>query len=149
MIRKLAVASALILLPTVVQAQGGGAGEAERNANAAIAAATTNVAQVLIDKKADLALSDEVVTKIEAIKAAIDKKNEAFVAEYAKVREAGGTGQMDDAARQAFQAKVAAARQANDEAWEKEIKPLLTPEQATKATEAINAARQPQQGRGG
>jgi hypothetical protein len=125
------------------------AGDAGERAAAALNAATTNVAKVLIDKKADLALSDEVVTKITTIQAAIDKKNEAFIAEVTKLREAGGPPQMDDAARAAFQAKVAAAAQANEEAWEKEIKPLLTPEQVTKATEAIAAARQPAPRRSG
>lgn len=150
MTRKLAIAALLLLVPSMVFAQGGG-GRRGGGRGGSMQGAMVNVAKVLIDAKADLVLSDEVVTKLTAVQASIDEKNKPHVDELNKILEAmrGGGGRGDPEVMQQLQTHAAAARATNDEAYEKEIKPLLTAEQVTKADAAIAAARPAGRGRRG
>jgi uncharacterized coiled-coil DUF342 family protein len=113
----------LLVLPGMVHAQGGrGAGMMQ------------STARLLLDKKADLGLSDEVAAKLDTIAIKLEAKNAPIREELRTMRESG-------AGRDAMMAKARELRAADTEVYEKEIKPLLTPAQVEQADKIIETAR--------
>lgn len=115
----------LLVLPGIVQAQGGpprGAGMMQ------------STAKLLLEKKADLGLSDEIAAKLDTIATKQEEKNAPVREEMRKMRESG-------AGRDAMMAKMRELRQADIDVYEKEIKPLLTPAQVEQANKIIAEAR--------
>ena len=115
----------LLVLPGIAQAQGGpprGGGMMQ------------STARLLLDKKADLGLSDEVAAKLDTIATRLEEKNAPVREELRKMRDSG-------AGRDAMVAKMRELRQADTDVYEKEIKPLLTPEQVEQANKLIEEAR--------
>lgn len=127
-------ALAMLVLPAVASAQGGG----QRGPGMM----QQNVARLLIEKKADLALSDEQVAKLEVVAKSLEEKNAPIIAEVRAARQAG-------ADRQTMMAKMQQIRTNADDALSKEIKPILSADQFTTAEKIIEEARPRRPGGGG
>ena len=127
-------ALALLAVPALVQAQRGPGGPGMM--------AQANVAKLLLENRETISLTDEQVVKLEAVAKTLDEKNGPVLEEMRKAREAGGD-------RQAMMASMQKIRGNSDEAFEKEIKPVLTAEQVTKAEKVIADARPQRRGGGG
>lgn len=122
-----------LAVPALASAQGGG----QRGPGMM----QQNVAQLLVDKKADLGLSAEQVTKLEVVAKTLEEKNAPLIEEMRAARQNG-------ADRQAMMATMQKIRTHSDEAFEKEIKPVLSAGQVTKAEQIIAASRPPRRGGG-
>lgn len=120
-----------LAMPALASAQGG----AQRGPGMM----QQNVAALLVEKKAELALSAEQVTKLEVVAKTLEEKNAPLIEEMRAARQNGGD-------RQAMMATMQKIRGNADEAFEKEIKPLLGAEQITKAEQIIAESRQRRRG---
>jgi hypothetical protein len=140
--RTMIVALAMLTLPGLAAAQGGpprgGMGSMMQQ----------NVAQLLLDRRADLVLETEQITSLERIAKQLQEKAEPVMKEMEALRGSGGMRNMPADQRQAMMAKMQGLRAANDEAFEKEIKPLLNAAQAEQAAKMIAEARPPRRGEG-
>jgi hypothetical protein len=141
--RTLVAALVLLLVPSALLAQGrqgrGGPGGGM---------AMMNAAKILIENRAELALTDEQAAKLQVIADSLEKKNAPYVAEMAKMRAAGGMQNMSDADREKMRSNMQAAR-TNGEAAQAEIDAVLTADQKTKAEEIISRNRRGRRGGGG
>lgn len=135
--------AALVVAPGVVSAQ---ADPPRRGMGPMGGMMQQNVARLLLERGADLELQAKQVTKLEAIAKKLDARAEPVLKEMREVREAGGMRDLPAERRQALMAKVQELRTAGDEAFEKEIRPLLDATQAGKAAKIIEEARPPRGG---
>ena len=138
----LALTVVLLLVPSMVSAQRGGGERGGRG----MAMMRQNVAQLLIQQKDTLALTAEQVTKLEALSTQLDQKTDTLRQELEAARGAGRDASPEQ--RQAMMQKMQQLQAVYTEFFDAEIKPVLTPEQATQAT-ALIAASRPGRGRRG
>jgi len=136
MIKRVMLALVLLAVPTAVFAQGG-----QRQGGQRGGGMTMSPLAVVLEKKADLKLSDEQVKSVEALEKALAEKNAPHLA---KMREMRQGGQPDRAAMMEIQQAI---RANNTEAQEK-LKDVLNAEQLEMATKLI-AEAMPQRGRRG
>lgn len=141
--RTLVAALVLLLVPSALFAQGGRQGGRQGGGMA-----TMNAAKVLLENRADLALTDDQAAKLQVIADSLEKKNAPFVAEMAKMRGAGGMQTMSDADREKMRNSMQQAR-TNSDAAQKEIDAVLNAEQKTKAEEILARMRRGRRGGGG
>ncbi len=132
--KAMVLAFAMLAVPALASAQGGPPGGGRGMMQ-------QNVAKLLIDKQADLSLTAEQVTKLEAVAKKIDEKTTPIMADLRKARESG-------AGREVMMGKMQELRGVSDEAFEKDIKPVLSEEQATKAAKIIEESRPMRRGGG-
>ena len=140
MLKRFLVAAVLLSIPSVVLAQdgrrGGGMGM------------MTSPLQIVLDKKADLSLTPDQVTKIEEMNKALEEQNKAPRAEIQKILEAHpDRGSMPDEARSKMREQNMLIMSNNNAAREK-LKDVLNADQLAAATKAIEEAM-PMRGRRG
>jgi hypothetical protein len=135
-------AIALLILPSAVLAQGGGRRGGGMQPQ--------NVAKLMLDNRAELALTDDQVAKITVLAAKIDSLNAPIIADRQKLMESmggGGGGGMSEEMRAKMMDLRTRSQKVTDDA-QTELKTILTADQQPKAQEIIQRA-QPQRGRRG
>lgn len=140
--RILIIAAVFLVIPSTVLAQRG-----RRGGGRGLANMTQNVAALLVQNREDLGLGDELVAQLEALGTEFDESTDSLRQEIQAAmaaRRGGGGGQPEE-----MMAKIQELQQKNDEFFENQVKPLLSEEQATKATELITASRAMRGRRGG
>lgn len=107
-----------------------------------------NPLQVVLDKKTELNLATDQVTRIEELKKALEEQNRAPMAEMLKIREAHPERtSMSEEERTKMRAQGMLI-QANNNAAREKLKDVLSAEQLEAANKAIDEAR-PMRGRRG
>lgn len=133
----------LLLAPGALFAQGGGR---MGGPGMGMGMGAMNVARLLIENRAEIALTDDQVAKLEVIADTLQAKNAPFLEELRATRGGGGMRNMSEAERTKMRATMQALR-ANAEAAQKEIDAILTAEQKPKADAVIERNR-PRRGGG-
>jgi hypothetical protein len=140
MVKRAMIAMMLLAIPTMAYAQGGGQ-RGGRGQRGPMAGAAQGPLTIVLEKKADLKLSDEQVVEIEAMQTALVEKNEPHQAKMREMREAG---QPD---REAMTQLMQAIRE-NNMASHAALKDVLDEEQFELANKLIAEAA-PRGRRGG
>lgn len=140
MIRRALIAMMLLAIPTMAFAQGGGQ-RGQRGPRGPMMGAAQGPLAIVLEKKADLKLSDGQVARIEEMQTALTEKNEPQVAKMREIREAG---QPD---REAMTELMRSIR-ANNMAAHASLKDVLNEEQFEQANKLIAEAT-PRGRRGG
>jgi hypothetical protein len=142
MMKRAMIAMVLLAIPTMAYAQGGGQ-RGGRGQRGQMAGAAQGPLTIVLEKKADLKLSDEQVVEIEAMQTALVEKNEPHQAKMREMREAG---QPD---REAMTQLMQAIRE-NNMASHAALKDVLDEEQFELANKLIaEAAPRGRRGGGG
>jgi len=141
MVKRFMVAAVLLALPSVVNAQGGRRGGMGGGMMA-------SPLQIVLEKKTELNLAADQVTKIEGLQTALDEENKAPRAEIQKILEAHpDRGSMPEEARSKVREQNMLIQANNTKAREK-LKDILDADQLAAANKAIDDAM-PMRGRRG
>ena len=117
---------ALMLLPAAVSAQRPNRERGQRQDN------MRNVVEIVIEKKADLALNDEQVTKLTALAKQLEEKNKPTVEQVQKLRDNGTRPRdMNEEQRESMK-KAMESIQENRKAALEDVRGLLNDEQKKK-----------------
>lgn len=143
MMKRAMIAMMLLAIPTMAFAQGGQRG-GQRGQRGPLMAAAQGPLAIVLEKKADLQLTDAQVVKIEEMQTALTEKNEPHVAKLREMREAG---QPDREAMMEIQQAI----RENNMAAHASLKDVLNEEQFEAANKLIAEAtpRGRRGGRGG
>jgi hypothetical protein len=147
---RIGLAFALLTMPGALAAQAGPPGRA---AGPMQMMAQRSPVDIILEHRADLKLSDDQVTKLEAIDRAVEEKNRPHVE---KIRETmgnaptrpGGMQNMTPQEREAMRARREAVRplmekiQANNQEGLKQAEEVLAPDQRSQARELIRQAQE-------
>lgn len=143
------ILAAALLVPVALSAQQGPPGGAPGRG---MGMRMRSPIAIAIDHKADLTLTDDQVTKLQAIDAKLTEKNAPIRQKMQEARPQGVNFQdMTDEQRQAMRDKVMPLMQelmANTQEARTEAEKLLKPEQVTKLQEILQQ-EMPQRGPGG
>jgi hypothetical protein len=124
--RKYATTLVLLLLPTVALAQGEG-----RPGRREHAGKRGNVIQMMIEHKADLALTAEQIAKLEPIGKKLEEQNKPVVEEMQKIRGTTNVRELSQEQREQMRAQMGKLREHRKAAMT-EANTILTQEQQTK-----------------
>lgn len=138
MIRRGLIALVLLSLPTVVFAQRGGQRQGGQRGGMGM---RMSPLAVVLEKKADLQLTDEQVESVEAMEKALTEKNAPLLAKMQEMRQGGQPDR--EAMMEIFQAITA-----NNTEAQEQLKDVLNAEQLEMATKFI-AEAMPGRGRRG
>jgi LTXXQ motif family protein len=121
----------LLLLPTVVLAQGEG-----RRTRRGMEGMQANVIQVIIDHKADLSLTANQIAKLEPIARKLEEQNKPVIAEMQKVRGNTNVRELSQEQRDQMRPQMQKLRDHRQAALT-EAKTVLTQEQQTKLRDFV------------
>ena len=126
---------ALMLLPAAVSAQRPNRDRAQRQDN------LRNVVEIVIEKKADLTLNDEQVTKLTALAKQLEEKNKPTVEQIQKLRDNGARPRdMNEEQRESMK-KAMATIQENRKAALEDVRGVLNDEQKKKLKALLEEMR--------
>src|SRR5262245_12577981 len=138
--RKYAAMLVLLLLPTVVLAQGNG----RKGRHGGKEGMQANVIQVIIDHKAELALSPEQIAKLEPIARKLGEQNKPFIEEMQKIRGDTNLRELSTEQREQMRTQMGKLRE-NREAALTQARTILKPEQQTRLRDIVRE-RMPRRG---
>lgn len=143
MLKRAMIAVALLAIPTMAFAQGGGQRGGQRGQRGGMMGAPSPLA-IVLEKKADLKLSDAQVVKVEEMEKALTEKNAPLLA---KIQEMRGSGNPPD--REAMM-EIQQSIRANNQEAHTALKDVLNAEQLEQANKLIaEAAPRGRRGGGG
>jgi hypothetical protein len=145
MLKRAMIAMMLLAVPTLAYAQGGGQRGGQRGQRGPGMMGAPGPLAIVLEKKVDLALTEEQVAKVTEMEAALTEKNAPHLE---KIREMRESGEMPD---RAVMMEIQQAIRANNQEAHEALEDVLNAEQLELANKLIAEAapRGRRGGRGG